>query len=617
MRPSHAMRPTVLPMESRTLLTGSAPTAIGVMGDSLSNANRYGGVNPSWLQQLVDGRGLNFGAPTASGPLAYAYDMPAQIAGNFEAYHAANLQAPALVQDIQAGAPIQAAVLEVGAHDLGPIGPTVQYTDSSGNTIVANSYNDDNGNPIGNTYLSIYNSQLAGPNLQAYINRTLGQIMQAAKAVQGAGANMVVANIPDFGDTPFIQDYPATSDPAKRALVTAAINSANAQLQPLTDAAGMPLLDLKSLVDLTTAPMMIGGVTVGTGVGNSTGNPPAMYADSQHPGGIPSGLIANMVVEALDGSYGYNIDPLTDQEILAASGVTPPAGPASYFDVRSYVHQVDHVAPTSALVNLPSPTGDNGWWTGPVTVTLSASDNRFGSGVAGVQYSTDGGSTWLDAAPTGALAVPDAPYGADGAPEYAFTLTADGVYDVLIRATDNAGNVETPHALPAIRIDGTPPVSAPSVDVSSLWPPNGRTVEVTVSGTITDSLSGVDPGGATYSVSDSEGQISLGGPLTLGADGSYRFQVPLVASRAGGDLAGRIYTITITDADLAGNVGHWSVTVVVPHDQRGGNGSSTWAGPSGTSSTGDEETAAIVLGALSDFSDASDGAAGPGGHHRP
>lgn len=569
MKSVRATRPVVLALEPRTMLDASAPAAIGAMGDSFSNANRYGGINPSWIQQLVDARGLNFGAPNPSGTLAYAYDMPSQIGGNFESYHVAYLQAPALVRDIQAGAPIQAAVLEVGAHDLGPIGPTVMYNDANGNPVVANGYNDNNGNPITDTYLSIYNGQLSGTNLQGYIDRMLGQIMQAAGTVQQAGANMVVANVPDFGDTPFLQDWTMTSDPSKRAIVTAAIDSANVQLKTLTDAAGMPLLDFKSLVDWTTTAQVVDGVTVNPGIGNSTGTPPAMYQDSQHPGGIPSGLFANMVVQALDGSYGYNIDPMTDQEILAASGVTPPAGPPSYYNISPFVHQVDHVAPVSTLVNLPTPTGANGWSTGPVTVTLSASDNRFGSGVATVQYSTDDGTTWQDATPTGAFAHPNAPYGADGAPEYAFTLSADGVYSVLVRATDAAGNQEVPHALPTIQIDQTPPTSAPSADPSILWPPDGGTVMVTVTGKITDNLSGVDLGGASYTVADSEGVLHESGPVNLSADGSYAFEVPLVAQREGDDLTGRVYTITISGRDLAGNVGSWSVTVNVPHDQSG------------------------------------------------
>ena len=55
--------------------------------------------------------------------------------------------------------------------------------------------------------------------------------------------------------------------------------------------------------------------------------------------------------------------------------------------------------------------------------------------------------------------------------------------------------------------------------------------------------------------------------LVLPADGAYSFHVPLPARRLGQDKAGRVYTITITDDDLAGNVSSWSVVVTVPHDQ--------------------------------------------------
>lgn len=117
-RSARALRPIVIALEPRALLDGSAPAAIGAMGDSFSNAARYGGVNPSWLEQLVNARGLNFGAPPGGGGFGYAYDMPAHDTNNFVAYDVASIQAPALVQDINNGAPIQAAVLEAGAHDL-------------------------------------------------------------------------------------------------------------------------------------------------------------------------------------------------------------------------------------------------------------------------------------------------------------------------------------------------------------------------------------------------------------------------------------------------------------------------------------------------------------------
>src|SRR5262249_35271687 len=136
------------------------------------------------------------------------------------------------------------------------------------------------------------------------------------------------------------------------------------------------------------------------------GSTPDFFMDQQHPGAIASGLFANMVVEALDGSYGYNIDPLTDQEILQNAGLGPQASDPTYFDVTQFVHNVDHAAPTSTHVSIQGQAGRN-------VVTLSASDNRFGSGVSALQYSLDGGQTWLNATSTGTAPFPGAPYGAD------------------------------------------------------------------------------------------------------------------------------------------------------------------------------------------------------------
>jgi hypothetical protein len=71
----------------------------------------------------------------------------------------------------------------------------------------------------------------------------------------------------------------------------------------------------------------------------------------------------------------------------------------------------------------------------------------------------------------------------------------------------------------------------------TLWPPNGQSVLVTVSGSI-----------------------------TLAAEGSYSFVVPLIAARNGDDKDGRTHT-NVTGSDKIGNVGACSVVVTVPHDQ--------------------------------------------------
>jgi hypothetical protein len=92
-------------------------------------------------------------------------------------------------------------------------------------------------------------------------------------------------------------------------------------------------------------------------------------------------------------------------------------------------------------------------------------------------------------------------------------------------------------------------------------------VPVTISGTITDVGSGVNPNSAAYTVKDEYGEVQPKGAITLGAGGSYSFAVLLQASRSGTDLDGRRYTVTVHARDNAGNAASKSAAVIVPHDQ--------------------------------------------------
>ena len=80
--------------------------------------------------------------------------------------------------------------------------------------------------------------------------------------------------------------------------------------------------------------------------------------------------------------------------------------------------------------------------------------------------------------------------------------------------------------------DTTPPVvTIVSVIPDTLWPPNGRTVSVTIVATITDAGSGVDPSTTAYAVEDEYGSVEPSGSLTLGQDGRYTATIGLEASR--------------------------------------------------------------------------------------
>jgi hypothetical protein len=115
--------------------------------------------------------------------------------------------------------------------------------------------------------------------------------------------------------------------------------------------------------------------------------------------------------------------------------------------------------------------------------------------------------------------------------------------------------------------DTTPPVVIASASPSTLWPPSGRIVPVTISGTITDLGSGVDPSSATFQVTDEYGLVHPSGSVAVNIDGSYRVQVLLTASREGSDRDGRTYSITVSAKDKAGNLGSGKTEVHVPHDR--------------------------------------------------
>jgi hypothetical protein len=113
---------------------------------------------------------------------------------------------------------------------------------------------------------------------------------------------------------------------------------------------------------------------------------------------------------------------------------------------------------------------------------------------------------------------------------------------------------------------GAPEVRIDSVDPPYLWPPNGRMEQIAISGTI------VLPEGCTlyeagYGVDDEYGVYNEVSTFTPGADGTFTALVTLEASRQGGDIDGRRYTITVYAEDEAGIGSSQGIDVIV-HDQR-------------------------------------------------
>ena len=155
---------------------------------------------------------------------------------------------------------------------------------------------------------------------------------------------------------------------------------------------------------------------------------------------------------------------------------------------------------------MTGPLGSNAYYTGPVTVTLTAKSAT--SSITGTSYSVDGGAQTAYTGP--------------------FTVSGDKAHVVTYDSTDAAGNTEAAHIL-SFKIDGIAPVTTDSV----VGPQNASrsyTGAVTVTLAATDDFAGV--AALTYSVD--------GGP-------SQTYTAPFGVGTAGG------HKITYFSTDGAGN----------------------------------------------------------------
>ena len=207
---------------------------------------------------------------------------------------------------------------------------------------------------------------------------------------------------------------------------------------------------------------------------------------------------------------------------------------------------VENTAPVTAIALTPAaPNGTNGWYTTNVPVSLSATDSC--SGVERIEYSTDGGVSWI-------------PYTGT------FTLDQEGTTTIRYRAIDRAGNVES-YGTTTVKIDKTVPTIQLTATPLLIWPANGQSVVVTLNGNGADSVSGLSQ--VTYVVTDEYGAALSIAPRSLsGSPATWVDQLSVEARRNGEDIDGRLYRIVATITDLAGLTSTATADVVVAHDQR-------------------------------------------------
>ena len=207
------------------------------------------------------------------------------------------------------------------------------------------------------------------------------------------------------------------------------------------------------------------------------------------------------------------------------------------------------VAPvTTAVVSPSAPNGANGWYITDATISLSATDSC--SGVARTEYSLDSGATWLPY--TGTL-----------------TISNEGTTTVQFRSVDRAGNIETAGSQ-TFMIDKTNPTVQLSADPSTIWPPNGNMMPITLTGSGADAISGLAQ--VSYVVTDEYGTtLSIGTRSLSGASANWLETLAIEARRNGDDPDGRLYTIVATITDVSGRTSTAETTVRVLHDRRPAN----------------------------------------------
>ena len=196
--------------------------------------------------------------------------------------------------------------------------------------------------------------------------------------------------------------------------------------------------------------------------------------------------------------------------------------------------RIDSTKPVTQA-SVSGTAGTNEWYRSAVQVSLSATDNF--SGVLKTFYQINGGPEITYTGP--------------------FVLSTPGHYTVHYYSADNLNNFEFPNTL-VVKIDITAPVVIATANPATA-PKKPQPVTVTISGTVTDSLSGVSS--ASFNVIDEYGATQPSGSVTVQANGTYSFTLSLPATKHGSDKDGHLYTIVVSGTDQAGNSASTTTTL--------------------------------------------------------
>jgi len=253
----------------------AGPTALAAMGDSMTANNTY---EWSWTPWLVS-RGLSFGT-------SYAYNVAENGATSASLI---STHQDTRVRDFVAAGNVDVPVMMIGDNDF--LGIITQLASGT----------------------------LSGTALTNTLNTTVNNIVIATDTVRGAHPDgYILSSLANVLAAPALADI--RNDPNQAQRVENATNYVNGQLKNAAIARGAPFIDLAALTsDIINSPLVVGGVTINTS-GYGT-DPTYAFIDSLHPGAIGHGIIANLVITALNDSYHMSYALFTDQELLTIAGI--------------------------------------------------------------------------------------------------------------------------------------------------------------------------------------------------------------------------------------------------------------------------------------------------------
>ncbi len=176
-----------------------------------------------------------------------------------------------------------------------------------------------------NDFNDAYGAIANGADPSGLIGRVTSDIQWVINRVQSAKSTLpiVLVSIPDLGATPDVRA--SVPDPAKRAIVAAAIERVNSNLQAMAVAEGIAFADIYPVTrDLVQGQTLYFGAVDLIYASDPDNNPRFLFCrDGFHPNTCAQAKMANVILGALNQRYGFGFAPILNSEALALLGINP------------------------------------------------------------------------------------------------------------------------------------------------------------------------------------------------------------------------------------------------------------------------------------------------------